>query len=196
MPSAHASRNVSSVILGIVMDYQPVFGIGGDQCDTGQGRYETRTRGDGAATDEIAADTVLLLGSYDGIKIDIFSDEVADLLVREMHSTVINKAGTVTVDLYILGVSALRQAQKSGYETAENGDFLHTSPKLYNKTTIKIRIILLLNPDFRDFLQGSSRKMRDSPLFCQEPAQDKQSLKDLFLWHLRLSYCKNVIFFV
>ena len=86
-----------------------------------------------ATADQIASDTVLLAGSDDGIEIDVITDEVADLLVRKGEATVVHEAGAVAMNLYILGFRALCQAQKSGHETANNGDFLHILSKLRTK---------------------------------------------------------------
>ena len=93
-----------------------------------QSGKQTGAQGDGTAADEFATDAVLLAGSDDGIEIDFITDEVADLLVRKGCAAVVHEAGTVAVNLGILGFSALRQAHESGHEAAENGDFLHKEP--------------------------------------------------------------------
>jgi hypothetical protein len=77
---------------------------------------ETGAQGDRAAADEITSDTVLLLGADDGVEIDIIADQFADLLVRKGHAAVVHEAGTVAMNLGVLGFSALCQAHKNGHE--------------------------------------------------------------------------------
>ena len=84
--------------------------VGDEKGGAAQRGEEAGAQGDGTAADEVATDTVLLAGSDDSIEIDVITDEVANLLVRKGCAAVVHEAGTVAMNLDILGFRALCQA--------------------------------------------------------------------------------------